>query len=319
MDIFNGLPSIEDGIYKFSTNPSYWNLLTQDESQEFLKDVNEHGWKKAILQSTLSKVRNLYNFTECIPRADSSFYLNLTRDSVVLDAGSGWGNYSFAISPRVKHVVAADSSFESLRFVNYRVQQDKIENISPVFIDPLDYAKLPFIDGIFDAAIFNGVLEWVGSFLKSGDPLKIQQKCLKEVNRILKNEGQIFIAIENRFGLNYFEGKPDDHTKYYRPEGLKYTTLLPRFISNWISKKHLGVPYRTYTHSLWGIKRMLRKAGFKNIKAYWPDPDYRSVYMAIYPINANEIKNRLKKRLRFFSWIPFKYFLCDSFIIIASK
>lgn len=325
-EIFISSPQeIEDGIAKFGTHKSYWNLIPEAELNEFLAQVESLGWRKAILQSKVQKIRELYLFADAPVRADSSNYLNLDKESIVLDLGSGWGNYSFGLAPKVKNIVSADSSMESLRFIAARIRQDNVNNIQPVHIDPLDFGKLPFKSGIFDAVFLNGVLEWVGSYLKNGDPLKIQENCLKEIKRVLKKDGQVFIGIENRFGIKYFFGDPDDHTKYYKSEGLKFTTLVPRIIANLMSKKALGIPYRTYTHSLNGYRSLLKRAGFSKCTFYWPDPDYRTISPTIYPLELNETAQQLKKKYiqkhRMLKFIPnwlAKYF-CNTYLIVAQN
>ncbi len=282
--------AFHENVLTLSDKPSYWNLLSKEEMQELLAQVRSAGWAKAIQGSRSPKVRDQYTFTECPTRADGTFYLSLTKDSMVLDIGSGWGNFAFAVSPRVKGFVAADISREPLQFIALRAEQDIRGNILPVQINPMDYGSLPFADGTFDAVILNGSLEWIGSSSKKGDPLKIQQKALREVARVLKKKGQIFIGIENRFGLKYFFGYPDDHLLHYDPKGLAYTTLMPRYFANKLTSKKLGVPYRTYTHSLGGYQRMLKKAGFRDISFYWPDPDYRAVTSRIVPLGSEDAR-----------------------------
>ncbi|PIS30445.1 hypothetical protein COT42_03075 [Candidatus Saganbacteria bacterium CG08_land_8_20_14_0_20_45_16] len=313
----------DSGVLKYSLSPSYWSLLSQDVMKSFLAEVKTKGWQKAISTSSNPKIKALYLFTDSPSRADGTFYLSLNDQSRVLDLGSGWGSYTFALSPRVKEVVAADANLESLEFIALRARQDNCCNISAVQIEPLDFAKLPFVDGIFDAVIMNGVLEWVGSHLKKGDPLKIQQNCLKEVSRVLKPGGKIWLGTENRFGLRYFLGAPDDHLKYYSEQGIAYTTLVPRFIASLITKKKLGQPYRTYTHSLAGLKRLLGKAGFSNLEFYYPDPDYRSVSPKIFPIISSEVSANITKRQPvWFKVITFpikRFVFCDSFFVAARR
>jgi len=304
---------------------SYWNLLDPQIMKAFLEDVKSKGWKAAIQTSNNPKIKELYLFTDCPPRADGTFYLSLTEQSSVLDLGAGWGSYTFALSPRVGQITAADSSLESLGFIKLRAEQDAIENISTVHIKPLDFGKIPFAGGSFDCVIMNGVLEWVGSYLKSGDPLKMQKNCLKEVFRILKKNGELWIGIENRFGLRYFTGAPDDHLLYYSSKEIKYTTLFPRFIADIITRLKIGVPYRTYTHSLWGLKRMLKKAGFNDIEFYFPETDYRARSTQILPINSRETKEIISGRIKnkFLRWIisfiKLEPALCDSFFLRARR
>jgi ubiquinone/menaquinone biosynthesis C-methylase UbiE len=315
----------EDGVVKTSSHPSYWNLLPPDEMETFLKEVKAKSWKTAINSSNNPKIKNQYLFTDCPSRADGTLYLSLTKESRVLDLGSGWGSYTFALSPKVKEIVAADSSLESLKFISLRAKEEDRKNLSTVQIDPLDYGKLPFKDNSFDAVILNGVLEWVGSYLKAGDPLKIQNKCLKEINRILKPGGELWIGIENRFGLRYFLGAGDDHLKYYTEKKIAYTTIVPRIIASFITQKEIKMPYRTYTHSLPGLERLLKRSGFEELNFYYPESDYRADSTKIIPLNSKEVSRSIKNRIPKNSWLGiFPLFglekaLCDSYFVSARK
>jgi len=314
------------GVMKLSKTGTYWEIIPKDQMDVFLARILEIGWHEAIKTSDVHKIRDLYTWTDCPSRSDGSYYLPLTRESKVLDLGSGWGSYTFPLSSRAGLVVAADSCMESLRFISLRAKQDGINNIRTAHIDPLDFGILPFASGKFDSVIMNGVLEWVGSYLKKGDPKKIQQNCLKEVYRVLKPGGTLYIGMENRFGFQYFLGAPDDHLIYYSSEKkVAYTMLLPRYIANLISQKILGVPYRTYTHSLFGHKRMLRKAGFKRTDFYYPEDGYRASTTKIIPLKSKEVSKIMNKKhgnnifFKLASKLFGEGFFCDSYFIVAHK
>ena len=317
---------ISAGVVKLSEKLSYWSLLPQELFQDFLAEAEAKGWREAIVSSNQQQVRELLTFTDSPSRADGSFYLSLTDESRVLDLGPGWGSYTFAISPRVKEIVAADTNNEALRFISLRARQSKISNITPALIEPLDYARLPFADNAFDAVIMNGVLEWVGAYLAQGDPLKIQSACLKETARVLKPGGEIWLGIENRFGLRYFYGAPDDHLLYYAPEKrLAYTTLMPRLLADLVTRQKLGRPYRTYTHSLWGLKRLLNRAGLDRLEFYYPEDDYRALSTRIIPVEAMEAKRQVGSKIKnqlvagLVKTFDLEPALCDSYFVLGGK
>lgn len=314
------------GTVMTSGNESYWHIIPKEETDQLLKEVLEKGWKKAIICSKSQNVRDLYLWTDCVSRADSTYYLPLSQNSYVLDLGSGWGSYTFALSPRVTSVIAADSCKESLEFIGLRAKQDGINNILPVHIEPLDKGSLPFKSGIFDSVIMNGVLEWVGSYLSKGSPLGMQVDCLREVFRTLKPGGALLIGIENRFGLQYFYGAPDDHLLHYsRDKKIAYTTILPRFIASLICRMKLGISYRTYTHSLLGLKRMLNKTGFRSIEFYFPVDGYRAITTKILPSDCMEARSIIRERIkgnifrRTVEIFKLEKYICDSYFVIARK
>ena len=83
-----------------------------------------------------------------------------------------------------------------------------------------------------------------------------------EENRIfLKKDGEIIIAIENKLGLKYWRGAPEDHTNRIF-EGIE------------------GYPnydgIKTFNRK--ELKELLEQAGFKDIRFYYPIPDYKFCY-----------------------------------------
>ena len=149
---------------------------------------------------------------------------------------------------------------------------------------------LPFCDGSFDLVILNGVLEWVGAYSDSKSPSQCQKDLLREISRVLRPGGSLYIGIENRFGYKFLLGKPDDHSQ------VMYTSLLPRFLADRRMIKIKGKPYRTYTYSYWGLKRLLGKCGFHNVKIALSLPDYR-YFKHIIPLESPEAARFYHNRL----------------------
>ena len=61
----------------------------------------------------------------------------------------------------------------------------------------------------YDVITLIGVLEYAGSYIDSDNPY---EDFIKTLKTHLKPNGRIIIAIENRFGLKYWEGAKEDHT-----------------------------------------------------------------------------------------------------------
>ena len=115
---------------------------------------------------------------------------------------------------------------------------------------------------------------------------------MDEIWRILKPGGSLYIGIENRFGYEYFLGKPDDHSF------VTYTSLLPRFLANHRMKKKRGRHYRTYTYSYWGLKKLLREAGFRTANIAVSAPDYKN-FAYLIPLDMAEIALFFHEKLGF--------------------
>jgi SAM-dependent methyltransferase len=315
-----------DGVMDLGGGQNYWEMIPKEQMGVFLRNVKDLGWAAAIRTSEVQKIRDLYLWADAPSRTDASYFLPLTRESTVLDLGSGWGSYTFPLSLRTKLVVAADSCMESLKFISLRARQDRAANIFPVHIRPLDSGRLPFAPGQFDCVIMNGVLEWVGSYVRTGDPKKIQERCLKDICRILKPGGAIYIGIENRYGFQYFLGAPDDHLMHYSPDvRVAYTTLMPRFAADMVTRRRLNVPYRTFTHSIRTLKAMLKNSGFGRSEFYYPEKGYRALSTKVSPVESGETESLMRKKygarplFRALSGIFGARSLCDSYFAVAYR
>lgn len=191
--------------------------------------------------------------------------VELDRSSIVLDHGCGWGAMTSMAAERAGGVVALDLVAHRARFTALRCQQSSSIPVLPIVAG--DEPTLPFADEAFDLVIINGVLEWVPVVIE-GDPSLAQLERLREIARVLKPGGNLLLAIENRYWWRYFLGKGEVHT------GLPWVALLPRAFVRAMTRRQQRGEFRTYTYSLGGYLRMLRTAGFANVKRYLAFPDY---------------------------------------------
>lgn len=215
-------------------------------------------------------------------RADSQFLWPTTENSRILDAGCMWGGLTIPAAQFHREVYAVDKTVETLEFLKIRAKQMGFENIH-IFAASIKY--LPFSDNFFDLVILNGVLEWVGleedvilekhwkgkrngKHIYPKTPEEMQIDVLKELNRVLKPEGSLCIAIENRYGIQYFLTCPDNHNN------VRFVSFLPRFFADKISRLMGKGAYRTYIYSPRQLVNLLRKSGFKTHSMYGIFPHY---------------------------------------------
>lgn len=315
-DIINDIPY-------FSHHNFYWNRIPKNRLDQLNAYAREHGWKTALHDLLPENEKYLVDYATHPSRAELKNVIPLDLGNcTVLDLGCHMGGLSFLLANTCMSLVAADSTFENLEFIQIRKVEDGIKNIFPVCIDPLDFASLPFPDSYFDLVVLNGVLEWVGAVNTDLDPRTVQINALKEIRRIIKPGGYIYIGIENRFSYSYFLGS-HDHS------GLPFTSILPRKLANFVTKIKTNSSYRTYIYSYWGYKSLLEEAGFSEYEIYLAIPSYR------YPqgiLNINDrarikafIKNNLKDRFYFqIFWnvlvtLHLDTIFSNSFSIVAHK
>ncbi len=124
------------------------------------------------------------------------------KGSRVLEIGAGCGAITGALCGRGLEVCSVDLSLRRST-INYERHKDcedlrlMVGNLNDIsFEKPFDYILLI------------GVLEYAGRFTEGGNPW---QAFLEKIRSFLQPKGKLLIAIENRLGLKYFAGAPEDH------------------------------------------------------------------------------------------------------------
>lgn len=173
----------------------------------------------------------------------------LQPDGTALEIGAGPGAVTGVLCRKLKHVTSVDLSLRRCR-INYERHKD-CGNLD-IFAGNLNDMRF---GEKFDYVILNGVFEYAGSFTEGVRPYgTFLRKCAS----FLKEDGVLLIAIENRLGLKYFSGAPEDHTEGYM-EGLQ------------------GYPnvrkVRTFSKAEW--RELAEDAGLFCRQFYYPYPDYK--------------------------------------------
>jgi SAM-dependent methyltransferase len=264
---------VVDGIPSFCQKEEYWCNVRRETMQELNTRARESGdWLKAAWELIPQYVEHIEPFD----RADAQYLWPVNGKSRVLDAGSMWGGLSIPVAQHCGEVFAVDKTVETLAFLKIRAEQMGFRNVHTI-ASPVQ--RLPFPDGYFDLVILSGVLEWVAfdqdvvleihwgkrrqdSAVYSKNPRQVQVEVLRETQRVLKQGGYLYLAIENSIGYPYLAGVPDEHVN------IRYVSFLPRFLASIITRWKLNCDYRTYTYSSRGYRSILRDGGFKDIEYY---------------------------------------------------
>lgn len=167
----------------------------------------------------------------------------------VLEIGAGCGAITRFLGECGANVTAVEGSFRRAAVAAARVRD--LKNVSVI----CDRAQAFPAGRSFDVVTLIGVLEYARMFSDSATAV---EDLLHLVKSFLKPDGKLMLAIENRMGLKYFAGMPEDHVNHgmYGVEGL-YGTRDP------------------VTFGRAELTRVLGDAGFGRADFAYPFPDYK--------------------------------------------
>lgn len=262
-----------DGIPCFAESDYYWGEIPEAEMIQINDLAKTVGWRTAIDKKVATAYPSIHDYMINEARADFRFVLPLHPHSKVLDVGAGFGTISFGLQPHCGWITAVELIAERAKFIETRRAQEGRDNMEVVMASGLN---LPFAPETFDFIVVNGYLEWVGLADPTVNPRTLQVRFLAQLQRLLKPGGAIYIGIENRFGYDNFLGTKDH-------SGLRYTSLMPRWMADLCCRYYLKQPYRvsrtyhnyrTYTYGRRGYRKLLQEAGFGACEFFMPLPGY---------------------------------------------
>lgn len=179
-------------------------------------------------------------------------WVDFKKNSSILEVGAGCGAVTGVFLENNLDVTAVELTKRRANIIRERYKDKKNLTVIDGNIHEQKITKK------FDYLTLIGVLEYAGRFTKGDSPF---QTMLEENRGFLKKGGEIIIAIENKLGLKYWRGAPEDHT-------------------NRIFDGIEGYPnydgIRTFSRK--ELIELLQKAGFKDIRFYYPLPDYKFCY-----------------------------------------
>ena len=110
-------------------DPPIWRFDSDEKSTAFLEQVQQRGWRNAVEEFYGEVSRS---WIASAHRAEAMVLTKIDPNSVVVDAGCGWGALSFPMAQLAKHVYAIDSNPQGLEFIELRCRQESIGNLTPV-------------------------------------------------------------------------------------------------------------------------------------------------------------------------------------------
>ena len=170
-------------------------------------------------------------------------------EASVLEIGGGMGAFTGLLCDKCSKVTTVDLSLKRASAIEKRCK-----NKDNLTILVGDFSKMSFQER-FDYITLIGVLEYQTVY--SNDP-NIQENFLRQMSSLLKPNGKILLAIENRFGLKYWCGEVDDHT------GIPFGSI-----------NQINYEGKPQTVDRERLHQMMINAGLVKQKFYYPLPDYK--------------------------------------------
>ena len=173
------------------------------------------------------------------------------KTSTVLEIGGGCGALTGLLVGQCGKVISCELTMQRAKILYERHKQSK--NLDVIVGN---FMRIKFEEK-FDYIVINGVLEYAKNIMdkKDGNPF---EDFLLYVKSLLKNDGKILLAIENRFGLKYFNGAPEDHTGVIFDGTNSYIN---------------GTDVRTFSKN--ELIKLCSSVNLSILKWYYPYPDYK--------------------------------------------
>ncbi len=213
------------------------NIIDSTKGKEYGQAINNNfSWPTYYHLSDLRKnILNWYSFKE---------------DSCVLEIGCGMGAITPVLCDKCKSVTAVELSKRRATAAQHRCHDKNNLEIIVGNLNDIEFEKK------YDYITLIGVLEYQAHYTESKDPFV---DFLKKVKALLKPNGKLLIAIENKYGLKYWCGTPEDHTS------APFDGMNQYKIGNKVAR----------TFSREELKDLVERSGFEYNKFYYPMPDYK--------------------------------------------
>ncbi len=177
------------------------------------------------------------------------FAERLRPEAKVLEIGAGCGAVTRYLGETGAQVLAVEGSLRRATIARERTRE--LENVVVLAERFQDFD----LDERFDVITLIGVLEYASLFSDASDPAV---DMLRRARALLADGGRLVVAIENKLGLKYFAGVPEDH-------------LGEPMVG--IENRYAAKGARTYGRA--ELDALLRTAGFGYREFMVPLPDYK--------------------------------------------
>lgn len=250
-ELLNKLPEKIGNVtlnYRFYPGEDlYSDGVIEDELLDIVKDSARVEYPAIIEQKKSWPI--LYHLSSL--RGNIVDWLPIGPTDKVLEIGAGCGAITDKLSQKAERVTCVDLSAKRSQINAWRNQdRDNIE----IFVGNFSDIE-PVLAADYDYICMIGVFEYGQSYIHTKTPY---EDFLRIMQKHVKDDGRIVIAIENKFGLKYWAGCKEDHSGIYF-DGLEG---YPE-----------GGSARTFTRA--GLEKIFKACGVTDFSFYYPYPDYK--------------------------------------------
>lgn len=220
----------------------------ENELLEIFDESNNNSYEACINKN--DSILKFYHLSKV--RWGLLYWYDFKPNSVVIEVGGGCGALTEMLCQKCHQVITIEMSKRRAEIIYKRCK--KYDNLD-IYVSDLNSLPAKIMA---DYAVIVGVLEYQGLYGSGDDPYL---SFLTDIQKRLNNDGRMLLAIENRLGIKYFAGAPEDHTQE------TFTG-----IQNYKTRGKA----RTFSKS--DLKYLLSRSGFSDAFFYYPMPDYRIAY-----------------------------------------
>lgn len=238
---------------------SVWRLKSHGEfgysdgagSEKYLRDVfsraKDLSARSVELEDYIKDWPSEYHLSTKRAQLLSGF--RFERSLRALEVGCGCGAITRYLGEQFDQVIAVEGNIDRARLARQRTR-----DLGSVSVICAPFQNIRFSQK-FDIIFCIGVLEYSASFIEGNDAYDAALRYLADM---LTPDGIVVVAIENQFGLKYFNGAREDHLGA-RFEGLEGYHRNPE-VARTFGKAELELRLRKY---------------FPRVEFYYPYPDYK--------------------------------------------
>ena len=250
----NGLEKQESGIYLHPSSSAF-PYSDGDAAETYLYEVicetEDVSSLSVELEDAIRDWSSKYHLTSCRSNLFRGF--SLEAGARALELGAGCGAITRYLGECGLEVDAVEGSRRRAE-----IARERCRDLDNVVIIQSNFNQLDFPENSYDYVFLIGVLEYAGRFFDGVSDHEAFAKILIRAREVLRPDGVIFVAIENRMGLKYWLGANEDH--YERP-----------FIGLYDYPRSQGI--RTYDKK--NLQHFFSSLNFNHFRFLFPFPDYK--------------------------------------------